>query len=405
MKTITTKYFLLLTIIAMVLPCCSQTVQFSQATAAEQSVIVGASQTELYWPLLEMKRVGIVCNQTSNIEQVHLVDSLLRMGITIKAVFAPEHGFRGEAGAGETIKDGKDAKTGLTIYSLYGKTKKPTQEMLKDIDILLFDIQDVGARFYTFISTMHYVMEAASEAKIPVIVLDRPNPNGHYVDGPVLDPKFKSFVGMDPIPIVHGCTVGELAKMINGEGWLANGATCDLSVIACKYYSHQKAFALPTRPSPNLATDKSIALYPSLCLFEGTIVSVGRGTSTPFECIGFPAYSDKSFAFTPRDIDHVVTDPPYENQTCYGIDLSKLTLDDLKAEKRLNLSWLFQMFEDCESKDTFFSSPDFFDKLAGNDQLRKQLLEQKTELEIRESWRIPLEKYIVTRSKYLIYPE
>ena len=389
----------------MVLPCCSQTVQFSQATAAEPSVIVGASQTELYRPLLEMKRVGIVCNQTSKIEQVHLVDSLLNMGISIKAVFAPEHGFRGEAGAGETIKDGKDAKTGLTIYSLYGKTKKPTQEMLKNIDILLFDIQDVGARFYTFISTMHYVMEAAAEAKIPLIILDRPNPNGHYVDGPVLDLQFKSFVGMDPIPIVHGCTVGELAQMINGESWLGNSLTCELRIIACKDYSHQKAYSLPTRPSPNLTTDNSIALYPSLCLFEGTIVSVGRGTSTPFECIGFPAYSDKSFMFTPKDIEHVVTDPPYENQVCYGIDLSKMTLNDLKLEKQLNLEWIFRMFEDCDKKNDFFSSPDFFDKLAGTDQLRKQLLDRKTEIEIRESWRLGLDKYRATRSKYLIYPD
>jgi uncharacterized protein YbbC (DUF1343 family) len=247
-------------------------------------------------------------------------------------------------------------------------------------------------------------MEAAAESNIPIVVLDRPNPNGHYIDGPVLDSKFKSFVGMDPIPVVHGCTVGEMAQMINGEGWLDKGIKCNLTVITCKGYSHDKPYSLPTRPSPNLSTDRAVALYPSLCLFEGTIVSVGRGTPKPFECIGYPTFSQGNFVFTPKDIEHVVTDPPYENQPCNGVDLSSMDMTRLNSSNHLNLEWLFQTFKDFGSKPEFFSSPDFFDKLAGTDQLRKQLLEGKTEVEIRESWENGLNGYKAIRSKYLIYP-
>jgi uncharacterized protein YbbC (DUF1343 family) len=290
---------------------------------AAPAVTVGAQQLEKYLPLLKNKRVGLVINQTSRIGETYLVDTLKARGVNVTAIFAPEHGFRGEEADGATIKDGRDARSGVAVRSVYGKTKKPTPEMLADVDVLVFDIQDVGARFYTFISTLHYVMEAAAEQHKSVVVLDRPNPNGDLVDGPLREPAHQSFVSLDPLPIAHGLTVGELAQMINGEKWLAGGQRCPLTVIPlAKGYTHATAYHLPVRPSPNLPTDHAVALYPSICLFEGTNVSVGRGTATPFEVIGSPSQpASRPYSFTPTPNAGSPT-PPMKGQLCYGLNLA-----------------------------------------------------------------------------------
>lgn len=369
---------------------------------------VGAQQFVSYLPKLEGKRVGLVANHTSLVpddaEYRHLADVLLTKSVHIQAVFAPEHGFRGNAGNGERISDGKDAATGLEIRSLYGKTKKPTPVMLSDIDVLVFDMQDVGARFYTYLSTMHYVMEAAAEQNIPVIVLDRPNPNGFYVDGPVLDPEYASFVGMHPIPIVHGMTLGELAQMINGEGWLKGEMQCDLTVIECVNYTHEDLYNLPVAPSPNLPTMESVYLYPSLCLFEPTVVSVGRGTDYPFEVYGYPGMPYGSFAFTPESRPGKSLHPKHEGTLCTGQRLSELARFYFQANRRLYLQWLIGNYEIYPDKESFFTSPKFFDKLAGTSELRKQLDAGATEEEIRSSWQSDLQAFQVLRKKYLIYP-
>ena len=357
----------------------------------------GAAQIELYLPQLKGKRVGLVVNQTSMVDQTHLVDTLLSRGVKVAAIFAPEHGFRGEADAGAHVKDAKDIRTGLPIVSLYGKNKKPSAEQVKDLDILVFDIQDVGTRFYTYISTMHYVMEAAAENKKPVLVLDRPNPNGHYVDGPVLEMEQQSFVGMHPIPIVHGLTVGELAEMINGEKWLKGQLQADLTVVPVANYTHNTAYILPVKPSPNLPNQQAIVLYPSLCLFEGTNVSVGRGTPTPFQVIGSPYYTSKDFSFTPVSTPGA-TEPPYKGQTCYGMDLT----DPAKAQP-FTLAYLLDMFQHSTQKDKFFNN--FFEKLAGTTKLREQVKAGKSEAEIRASWEPALTDYKTLRKQYLLYPE
>jgi uncharacterized protein YbbC (DUF1343 family) len=357
----------------------------------------GAEQLELYLPQLQGKRVGLIVNQTSIVGETHLVDTLLSRGVKVATIFAPEHGFRGEADAGAHVKDAKDIRTGLPIISLYGKNKKPSAEQLKDLDILLFDIQDVGTRFYTYISTMHYVMEAAAENSKPVLVLDRPNPNGHYVDGPVLEMEQQSFVGMHPIPIVHGLTVGELAEMINGEKWLEGKRQADLTVVPVANYTHNTAYILPVKPSPNLPNQQAIVLYPSLCLFEGTNVSVGRGTPAPFQVIGSPYYINKGFSFTPVSTAGA-TDPPHKGQTCYGMDLT----DPSKAQP-FTLTYLVEMYQNSTQKDKFFNN--FFPKLAGNTKLREQIIAGKTEAEIRASWEPALSDYRNMRKQYLLYPE
>jgi uncharacterized protein YbbC (DUF1343 family) len=395
------KYTLFL---ALVISCASPKASNS-APDNTSKPIVGAERTSEYLPLLSGKNVAIVANNTSRIHQTHLVDSLISLGINVKKVFAPEHGFRGDHGAGETVKSDIDAKTGLLLISLYGKNKKPSPESLKGIDIVVFDIQDVGARFYTYISTMHYVMEACAELSIPVIVLDRPNPNGHYIDGPVLDLKYQSFVGMHPIPIVHGCTVGELAKMINGENWLKNSIHCNLTVIPCTGYDHNTNYDLPYMPSPNLPNAASIYAYPSLCLFEGTAISVGRGTEFPFQWFGFPGFKSGTKELKPKDIPGVVTDPPFENQNCNGVLLENKNLSDFRSNKQLNLDWILLAFKEYDGPSPFFKSPDFFDKLAGNEQLRKQIIEGKTPEEIRSTWKLDLAKYQALRSKYLLYSD
>ena len=364
---------------------------------AAEPLQVGAAQFDAYLPLLRGKRVGLVVNQTARVGQAFLVDTLLTKGVAVKVIFGPEHGFRGEAADGATIRDGKDARSGLPALSLYGATKKPTPEMLRDIDVLVFDIQDVGARFYTFISTMHYVMEAAAEQNKEVIILDRPNPNGWYVDGPVLEPKYKTFVGMHPIPVVHGLTVGELAQMINGEKWLAGGRQCRLTVIPVAGYTHGTRYELPVRPSPNLPTAHSVDLYPSLCLFEGTDVSVGRGTDRPFEVIGAPTQpASRPFSFVPTP-NPGSTSPPQNGKRCYGQDLEGV------GEIGFTLAYLIDYYQQSTDKAHFFNSG--FERLMGTADTRQQIVAGKSAADIRASWEPALGQYKALRKKYLLYPD
>ncbi len=361
---------------------------------------VGAEQTEEYFPTIKGKNIALVVNQTSMIHNLHLLDVLVNEGFNVKKVFAPEHGFRGTADAGEKVDNTIDHKTGIPLISIYGKNKKPSTEQLSDIDIVIFDIQDVGARFYTYISTMHYVMESCAESNKSLIILDRPNPND-YVDGPVLiDNKFRSFVGMHPIPVLHGCTVGELALMINGERWLKNGLECKLKVIPVKGWNHKQAYSLPIKPSPNLPNDQSIKLYPSLCLFEGTDISVGRGTDKPFQIIGYPDKKYGQFNFTPKSTVGMASNPLHKEKLCYGLNLTKENVKD-----GLNLVYITKFLKISNLKEQFFTRKNFFDKLAGTDLLRLQLLEELTEADIRQSWEGDLKRYKKTREKYLLYNE
>jgi uncharacterized protein YbbC (DUF1343 family) len=371
-------------------------------TTAVASIIPGAERVGKYVPLLKGKRVGLVVNHTSKIQHKHVLDSLLELDVDVKKVFAPEHGFRGEEDAGAKITDAKDPKTGIPIISLYGSKKAPSEEDLADLDVIIYDIQDVGARFYTFISTMHHVMQACAEYSRQFIVLDRPNPNGYYIDGPVLDLKFQSFVGMHPIPVVYGLTCGELAQMINGEGWLESGKQCDLTVIPCHNYEHSLTYDLPVPPSPNLPNLRAIMLYPSLCFFEPTIVSIGRGTQDQFQVIGHPDYGLGSYLFTPRP-QPGAQKPKLNGVQCNGTNLTGLDPAQVKEWEQLNLSYLIQYHQRLKDKHTFISSPSFFDKLAGTDQLRKQLLAGYSEEQIRSSWGADLEAYKELRRKYLIY--
>lgn len=368
--------------------------------AGKLSPITAAQQIGDWISILKQKNIGVVGNQTSILfdtlqTKKHLVDTLLLHDVSIKKVFAPEHGFRGKADAGEYIKDGVDLKTGLPIISLYGKNKKPFPEQLQGIEMIVFDIQDVGARFYTYISTLHYVMEACAENDIAILVLDRPNPNAHYIDGPVLNLEFKSFVGMHPVPIVYGMTMGEYAQMINGEKWLKNGVQCNLKVIPLKNYDHQTPYSLPVKPSPNLPNDVSINLYPSLCFFEGTArVSAGRGTQMQFQIYGQPNVKD-NFCFTPTPNEGAKY-PKNKNLNCCG--------EDLRNHKRLsalNLKWLIKAYSKTIHKDNFFNT--FFDKLAGTDVLRMQIEAGIDLQEIKHSWEKDLIEFRKMRTKYLLY--
>lgn len=371
------------------------------AAYANDRIHVGAERTDQYVPLLLGRRVAVVTNQTGMIGRVHLVDSLLSIGVDIKRVFAPEHGFRGGASAGEHVADERDKRTGLPIVSLYGNNKKPTAAQLADVDVLLFDIQDVGVRFYTYISTLHLVMEAAAEQDKQVIVLDRPNPNGFYVDGPMLDTAFRSFVGMDPVPLVHGLTMGEYARMANGEGWLKGGVQCKLTVIPCTGYDHASCYELPVKPSPNLPNMAAVYLYPALGLFEGTIVSVGRGTGKPFQCIGFPGCTLGDFTFTPRTMAGAAK-PPYEGQSCTGLDLSSYGDFYSRLDPGLKLEWLIGMYQASPDKVKFFNP--FFDKLAGSASLRKAVQAGKSEDAIRAGWKKDIEAFKLRSKPYLLYP-
>ncbi|WP_291589656.1 exo-beta-N-acetylmuramidase NamZ family protein [Bacteroides sp.] len=363
-------------------------------------VTTGAERIEQYLPLLQGKRVGMVVNHTSivGMEQTHLLDTLLKLNVQIVKVFAPEHGFRGNADAGETVKDGKDSRTGTPIVSLYGNNKKPTAAQLKDVDVVLFDIQDVGARFYTYISTMYYMMEACAENKKEMIVLDRPNPCD-YVDGPILKPGYKSFVGMLPIPVLHGCTIGELAQMINGEGWIANKKNaCSLKVISMTGWKHGEPYSLPIKPSPNLPNDQSIRLYASLCPFEATRVSVGRGTTFPFQVLGAPNKKYGSFAFTPRSLPGFDKNPMHKGIACYGEDLRNTT--DVNG---FTLRYFLRFYRLSGEGAAFFSRPRWFDLLMGTDSVRKAILKGESEETIRNSWQKELQVYREMREKYLLY--
>ncbi len=355
-------------------------------------------QMETYLPLLAGKSDGLVINHTSMVGATHLLDTLVARNIGVKAVFGPEHGFRGTADDGAYIDNDTDSKTDVKIISLYGKKRKPDPVDLEGIDLMVFDIQDVGTRFYTFISTMHYAMEACAENNIPFIVLDRPNPNGHYVDGPIRKTGFESFVGMHPIPVVHGLTVGELATMINEEGWLANGVKCELEVIPVKNYSHKDHFSLPVKPSPNLPNDTAINLYPSLCFFEGTKMSVGRGTNFPFQVVGYPDEGMGTFSFTPESMPGMATHPKYEGETCYGIDLR-----NTEFINKIDLTWLIDFYNRFPDKASFFNN--YFNTLAGTDVLKRQIEEGLSADEIRASWSEDIARFKDLRKKYLLYPD
>lgn len=417
---IKSTYLLSFSVLISIIISCAKTTQQTKTEVVKETIHItpkkiktGADRLTLYLPQLQDKNIALVANQTSIVEVLqraevsqntmgsksvshHLVDYLhSNKRITIKKVFAPEHGFRGKADAGEKVVDGIDQKTGISIVSLYGKNKKPTQSQLEGIDIVVFDIQDVGARFYTYISTLHYVMEACAEANIPVIVLDRPNPNGHYIDGPILEKEHKSFVGMHPVPIVYGMTIGEYGQMINGELWLKNGIQCNLTVVPLENYTHQSKYKLPIKPSPNLPNEIAINLYPSLCFFEGTNVSAGRGTAQQFQIYGAPNLNIKEFSFTPKPNEGAKY-PKHENKVCYGENLTET--DYLNS---INLEWLMKAYQNTEDKNVFFTS--FFTTLAGTTKLKEQIVAQKSIEEIKASWQNDIEKFKETRAKYLIY--
>lgn len=365
---------------------------------SSNNIRVGAQDMLHILPLIEGKKVGIVGNQSSLVDKTHLVDTLISSKINIVRVFSPEHGFRGDADAGEKVSNGKDGKTGLEIVSLYGDNKKPTVKQLEGIEVLIFDIQDVGVRFYTYISTLHYVMEACAENNVKLIILDRPNPNGHYVDGPILDMNFKSFVGMHPIPIVHGMTIAEYALMINGEKWLNDSVQCALKIIGCQGYLHEMPYSLPVPPSPNLRSDLSIQLYPSLCLFEATAVSIGRGTNFPFEVYGHPDFPESNFSFTPKS-GFGSKEPKQENKLCNGYHLKE---DKYKRIYQLDFSFLINANNLLNGK-TFIDRAKFFNLLAGNDVLIEQLKSGLSEEDIRKSWEPGLNEFKEKRKKYLLY--
>lgn len=370
----------------------------------DADVKCGASCTEEYFPLLKGKSIALVVNHTSQINGVHLLDTLLNSGLHVKKVFAPEHGFRGEAGAGESCNNGMDTKTGIPIISLYGNKFKPLPADLKGIDVVIFDIQDVGVRFYTYISTLHYVMEACAENNVPLIVLDRPNPNGHYIDGPILKPEFRSFVGMHPIPLVHGLTVGELAGMINGESWLANSKICKLTVVKVRNYTHKMLYQLPINPSPNLTCMAAIYLYPSLGLFEGTCISVARGTAAPFVAFGHPGLSEGTFSFVPMSIPGKAMNPPFEGDTCFGYNVKTFGLEFVKLYGHIYLEWLLGCYQALGDKSNFFI-PGFFDKLMGTSSIREMIIAGKSSDDIVNSWHADLMVYRDLRKKYLLYPD
>lgn len=367
------------------------------------NITPAAERPKLYLSLLKNRKIALVANHSSMVGHEHLLDYLLKRGIKIKKIFAPEHGFRGIADAGAYVKNSRDSKSGLPIISLYGKHKKPTRSDLKGIDLILFDIQDVGVRFYTYLSTLHYMMEAAARLHIPIVLLDRPNPNGQYIDGSVLQKKYRSFVGLDPVPVVYGMTIGEYARMINGEGWLKDRAKADLTIIPLAHYTHQSFYSLPVKPSPNLPNDKAIALYPSLAFLEGTVISVGRGTNKPFQLYGAPGYTVKKFSFIPKSRPGARY-PKFKGRRCYGIDLSHIDLTPYRKRKKLRLSYLKDAYARYPDKKTFFLNNRFMDKLAGTDRLRKQIVAGMSEKAIRKSWQKELDRFKAIRKKYLLYP-
>ncbi|MBW6535256.1 MAG: DUF1343 domain-containing protein [Mariniphaga sp.] len=377
-------------------------VMFSISCNAQKATVLktGAEQPEEYIHLIQNKKVGLVVNHTSLIGEVHLIDFLREQNIELVKIFAPEHGFRGDASAGELIEDGVDSKTGIPVVSLYGETRKPLPEHLADLDLLIFDIQDVGCRFYTYISTLHLVMEACAENNKPLVVFDRPNPNGDYVAGTILKPVFKSFVGMHPIALVHGCTVGELAQMINGEKWMENEIRCELTVIPVANYSHSMAYSLPVAPSPNLPNDLAVRLYPSLCFFEATSVSVGRGTDFPFQVLGGSKPKLGDFSFFPRSIPNVAVNPLNEGKICYGIDLRQL-----EKIPPFTLKYFLDFYNQYNNEKEFLTRERWLNLLAGTDKLIAQIRQGMSEAEIVKSWEPELNEYKRMRKKYLLYPD
>jgi uncharacterized protein YbbC (DUF1343 family) len=393
-----------------VLICLASFTNTQKAIESKKTIITGADQISTYLPYIKDKRIGMLVNQTSIIGKTTSVDSLLALGVKIKKVFGPEHGFRGNASNGAKVDDNVDTKTGIPIISLYGKNRKPTKEHLADVDLMIFDVQDVGARFYTYINTLSHVMEACAENGKELLILDRPNPHGFCVDGPILEPHLESGIGMFPIPITHGMTIGEFAQMINGEGWLPNKMQCKLKIIKVANYTHAMPYVLPVPPSPNLNTQQSIMLYPSICLFEGTILSQGRGTYMPFTILGAPALKGKySFTFKPVSIQGMSETPLHQDQECYGLDLRKFDANMFIKSKKLNLKWLFETYAAYPYKDKFFDMSQSkqmgnFDKLAGTENLKKQIIAGTSEEEIRKSWEPGLSNYKKMREKYLLYP-
>jgi len=363
-------------------------------------IITGASNSIQYLSKLKGKNVALVVNQSSMVNGKHLVDKLLDEQINVVKIFAPEHGFRGKADAGQHLKNGIDLQTGLPIVSLYGKHKKPTRRDLKNIDVLVFDIQDVGVRFYTYLSTLHYIMESAMQSHIPVIVLDRPNPNGGRIDGEVLNMKYKSFIGMHPVPILYGMTIGEYALMINGEGWLKGHKKARLQVVKLDNYTHATPYSLPVKPSPNLPNDLSIYLYPSLAFFEGTPLSAGRGTTNQFQIYGSPYYKKTAFTFKPVSREGAKY-PKYKNKKCYGVDLREKAISPTDG---INLTYILDAYKNYRYKNKFFLKNKFIDKLAGSSNLRKQIRAGKSAWQIKQSWKRKLAKFKAIRKKYLIYP-
>ncbi len=392
-------YLLVIVLFLIVFSCKSSSKEPDNPfyTKEQLKILPGAYDTKAYFPLLYNKRVAVVGNLTSEINGTHLVDTLLHSGVNVIKVFAPEHGFRGQASAGEQVADSKDKKTGLPIISLYGKHKKPMINDLKDVDIIVFDIQDVGVRFYTYISTLHYVMEAAAEQHIPVIVLDRPNPNAGYIDGPVMEDKYRSFVGMHPVPIIYGMTIGEYARMINGEHWLKNGVETNLTVIPIQNYTHQSVYRLPVKPSPNLPNYQSVKLYPSLCLFEGTDISVGRGTPFPFQVYGSPYLPKSDFSFVPKP-NSASKWPIHKGEICYGKDLRLVT-----PPSELYLGWLINAYKSYPDslKSKFFNK--FFVKLAGTENLQNDIEKDVPTKYIKAKWQPAIDKFKLIRKKYLLY--
>ncbi|WP_316815881.1 DUF1343 domain-containing protein [Pedobacter nyackensis] len=375
-----------------------------------EKLLTGAEQTDLYVPYLKGKRVGMVVNPTSIIGKETTVDSLLKLGVNIVKIFGPEHGFRGNASNGTHVNDEIDTKTGIKAISLYGKNSTPTKTQLADVDVMVFDIQDVGVRFYTYINTLQHVMEACAANNKEVLILDRPNPNGFYIDGPILDPKFKSGIGLKPIPAVHGLTVGEYAQMLNGENWLDNKLQCKIKIIKVANYTHDTPYELPVSPSPNLNTAQSILLYPTMCLFEGTYLNYGRGTQFPFTIVGAPALKGKySFSFTPISIKGMSESPLFMNQVCYGLDLRDYDTDNFRKTKQINLAWMIELYKNSPNKADFFNSSlskqmGVIERLIGVADFRQQIIAGKSEKEIRASWEPGLSKYKTMRKKYLLYP-
>ncbi|HTE09665.1 MAG TPA: DUF1343 domain-containing protein [Chitinophagaceae bacterium] len=376
----------------------------------KNKIITGADQTEKYLPYLQGKRVAILANPTTIIGKKHLVDSLHSRGINIVKVFGPEHGFRGNASAGVKVADETDPATGIPVISLYGAKTKPSKEDLSDVDIMIFDVQDVGCRFYTNINVLARIMEACAENGKELLLLDRPNPNGYFIDGPVLDMSLKSGIGMFPIPITHGLTIAEFAQMANGQGWLANKMKCKLKIIPVANYNHSMYYELPVKPSPNLNTQQSVMLYPSVCLFEGTVLNLGRGTYFPFTVLGNPDLKGKyDFSFTPVSIKGMSETPQHMNQVCYGLDLRKYNMEDLLKKKQINLQWMMELYKAYPYKEKFFDYTQSkemgnINKLSGTTQFKEQIITGKSEAEIRKSWEPGLSEYKIMRKKYLLYP-